>query len=456
MTSQPIILGAGMTGLAAGWVSGLPIFEAADVSGGLCASYYLRPGAADRLFTPPEDGDAYRFEIGGGHWIFGGDPAVRQFIHRLTPLKDHRRASSVYFANNALSVPYPLQNHLRYLGPELAVQAVAEMARPQQGAFRTMREWLQTCFGPTLCQRFFFPFHERYTAGLYTSIAPQDAYKSPVDLSLAIRGALQEVAAVAKRNFAVQGEEAAKRKFRGTAGYNATFRYPCSDLSTLARAMAQHCTVHYGKRAVRIDAHEKIVVFADGTEIPYNTIISTLPLNTMLTMTDIQLDTPADPFTSVLVLNIGAVKGQCCPQDHWLYTSDARSGFHRVGLYSNVDASFLPKSGQEQHDRVSLYIERAYAGGAKPAESEVQDYIRNVVAELQEWQFIEDVDVCDQTWVETAYTWAYPGLSWKEDALQALETYSIYQVGRYGRWAFQGIADSVRDGFIVGASFKSW
>lgn len=431
MKDQNIIFGAGMTGLAAGYVSGLPIFEAADAPGGICASYYLRPGKSERLFARPDDGEAFRFEIGGGHWIFGGDAAVCQFINRLSSLKEHLRRSSVYFQNDALSVPYPLQNHLQYLGAEVAAQALTEMARPQP-SFRTMREWLEACFGPTLCRRFFFPFHERYTAGFYTSIAPQDAYKSPVNLSLAIHGALQDVPAV---------------------GYNATFRYPHSDLSTLARAMAQHCTIHYGKRAIRVDMHEKTVCFADGTELPYNTIISTLPLNTMLSITDIQLDTPADPFTSVLVLNLGAVKGQCCPQDHWLYTPDARSGFHRVGLYSNVDASFLPKSGQEQHDRVSLYIERAYAGGAKPAESEVQDYIQHVVTELQEWQCIEDVEVCDPTWVDVAYTWAYPDSRWKDEALRALETYNIYQVGRYGRWHFQGIADSIRDGFIVGASF---
>jgi hypothetical protein len=27
-------------------------------------------------------------------------------------------------------------------------------------------------------------------------------------------------------------------------------------------------------------------------------------------------------------------------------------------------------------------------------------------------------------------------------------------VGRYARWVFQGIADSIRDGLLVGASFR--
>ena len=35
-----------------------------------------------------------------------------------------------------------------------------------------------------------------------------------------------------------------------------------------------------------------------------------------------------------------------------------------------------------------------------------------------------------------------------------MEEHGIYQVGRYGRWIFQGIADSIKDGFFAGASFK--
>jgi protoporphyrinogen oxidase len=64
-----IVLGAGMTGLAAGFSSGWPVYEASDVCGGICSSYYMRPGDTRRHANPPDDKAAYRFEIGGGHWI---------------------------------------------------------------------------------------------------------------------------------------------------------------------------------------------------------------------------------------------------------------------------------------------------------------------------------------------------------------------------------------------------
>ena len=179
-------------------------------------------------------------------------------------------------------------------------------------------------------------------------------------------------------------------------------------------------------------------------------------LNRMLEMTKLATDDEPAPYTSVLVLNIGAQKGSACPDDQWLYNPDARSGFHRVGFYSHVDASFLPRSARETRDRVAIYVERAYQAGKKPTEQEIQNYCDAVVKELQDWNYIQDVEVVHPTWVDIAYTWAFPGSRWKERALQALQKHDIYQVGRYGRWAFQGIADSIRDGFILGASLKNY
>src|ERR1700730_8245413 len=53
------VVGGGMTGLAAGMASGFTVLEGRGCPGGMCASYLK---------------DGYAFEIGGGHWIFGGDP----------------------------------------------------------------------------------------------------------------------------------------------------------------------------------------------------------------------------------------------------------------------------------------------------------------------------------------------------------------------------------------------
>jgi protoporphyrinogen oxidase len=429
-----LILGGGMSGIAAGIASGYPICEMMEAPGGICSSYYMRPGQMQRVSNLPVDGEAYRFEIGGGHWIFGGDPAILRFLGSVVPLKSYARRSSVYFRGQNLYVPYPLQYHLGYLDKRVALAALDEMATAPRGVPETMLAWLEQSFGKTLTDLFFGPFHKRYTAGLCASIAPQDAFKSPVDFSLALRGVLEKVPPV---------------------GYNVTFTYPTEGLNALSQAMAVQSHINYKKEAVEVDVAHRAVYFSDGTSASYDMLISTLPLNRMMALSALTVESETDPYTSVLVLNIGAIRGSECPDDHWLYVPEARSGFHRVGFYSNVDVSFLPASSQEDNSRVNLYVERAYQGGKKPEEEEIRAYTQAVVQELQEWGFIGQVEVLDATWIEVAYTWIRSGSKWRSEALKVLEQHGIYQVGRYGRWMFQGIGDSIRDGFYVGQALRS-
>lgn len=428
------ILGAGVTGLAAARSSGLPVFEAAEAPGGICSSYYVRPGSSERLHASPADGESYRFEIGGGHWIFGGDRFALDLLEHHAPARRYERRSSVFFHDEGRYVPYPLQNHLRFLEPAVAGPALAEMARPRRGGGTTMRDWLVESFGSTLGELFFLPFHELYTANLYEVIAPQDAYKSPVDLATVIRGAFGDAPAV---------------------GYNVTFLYPEGGLDRLTRSLAAGSDVRYGMRVTAIDASAREVRFADGFRFRYDELFSTLPLNRTLELAGLAAEEPPDPHTSVLVLNLGAVRGERCPDDHWLYNCRTRSGFHRVGFYSNVDRSFLPASARAGGDRVSIYVERAYAGGTTVEPSEVDRYAAAVVAELQAWGFIDDAEVVDPTWIDVAYTWSRPGSRWRQQAIARLAEHGIHSIGRYGTWKFQGIAESVQEGLYVGAALRA-
>ena len=430
MSDKAVILGSGMTGIAAGIASRAPVYESNESPGGICSSYYVRSGEKNRHIQQPDDQEAYRFEIGGGHWIFGGDNRVLNLINRFVKSNQYARRSSVYFRKTDLYVPYPLQNHLRYLGSKIAKQALAEMTE-QKGPCGTMKEWLNQCFGATLCDLFFFPFHELYTAGLYNHIAPQDAYKSPVDLKLVKKGVSESVSQV---------------------GYNVSFLYPDKGLNFLAQRMASGCDVHYNKEVVKIDVHNKIIHFNDTTSKVYDILFSTIPLNKVAEMSGIKVKAKPDPYTSVLVLNIGAVRGNRCPDDHWLYIPDSNSGFHRVGFYSNVDRSFLPASVRNAGNRVGMYVERAFPQDQKHSPKEVSAYTNSVLTELQDLDFIGDPEVVDNTWVDIAYTWSWPGSNWRELAIEKLKRHNIHQIGRYGAWTFQGIADSIRDGLRTGAA----
>jgi protoporphyrinogen oxidase len=294
-----------------------------------------------------------------------------------------------------------------------------------------MADWMRASFGPTLCELFFEPFHERYTAGLWRSIAPQDGYKSPGGVSAIVRGAFEETP---------------------PAGYNTQFLYPQDGLGTLAQRMGANADVHYGKRVVRIDTGRRNVDFADGGGLRYDALISTLPLNKIMELTALQSASTPDPYTSVLVVNIGAVRGSRCPGDHWVYVPESKAGFHRVGFYSNVDVSFVPRSARDRLDAVGLYVELAYRGGEKLDESGIAKACAQVVEELREWEWVKEDEVVDATWIDVAYTWSWPASRWRQEALALLEAQDIYQVGRYATWRFQGIAQSIRDGLAAGGA----
>jgi len=426
LDNNTIILGAGITGLSAGMDIKVNIYESSSISGGICASYYITPEGKKFYFR--DDEETYRFEIGGGHWIFGQDEYILNFINSLSPVKSYERKSAVYFPKEGFYVPYPLQNHLSYLPKDIAKKALDEIRKDDNRTVSTLADWLELNFGKTLCELFFFPFHQLYTAGLFTKIAPQDKFKTPVNKELIIKGLKEKTPAV---------------------GYNATFVYPKMGLDSLIRKMASECKVNYNKKVIKIDINKREILFEDGSGVKYESIISTLPLNKVIQMTGIELDEPLAPYTSVLVVNIGAKKGEKCPDYHWLYIPQSKSGFHRVGFYSNVDNSFLPVSSRKYNDRVSIYVEKAYIGGDRPENEEIKKLCSDIVEELKNWGFIKEAEVIDPTWIDIAYTWQYPDSKWRKKALKILKENQIYQTGRYGKWKFQGIAESIRDGLSI-------
>src|ERR1051325_2557114 len=139
-----LIMGAGITGLAAAKSTGFTVYEARDEAGGICTSYYLSPRQSARQGRPPDDQEAYRFELGGGHWIFGQDAEFLDWLNQNTPYRTYSRKASVYLNPLDVFVPYPIQNHLSFLGQELAQKAYQQILDCQKNgsSVKTMKDWL--------------------------------------------------------------------------------------------------------------------------------------------------------------------------------------------------------------------------------------------------------------------------------------------------------------------------
>ncbi len=437
--SAHFIVGGGVSGLAAGMASGASVYESHPWPGGLCASYYVESVSGLRRPAPPDDGEAYRFEVGGGHWVWGADPVVWHLFRSMVEWRTYVRRAVVFLPSRDLVVPYPLQYHLRYLGQHTGVAVLREIeaARSRGNQPQTLAEWLRVTFGDTLCELFFDPFHRLYTAGLWQEVAAPDEAKSPADLRLVAEG-------LASAN--------------AGAGYNTEFHYPVGGLDLLIRKMATACRLHLNRTVAGINLERQVVRFADGAEQGFRRILSTLPLSTVVRIADLRLSEECEPYSSVVVINIGAGRGTACPDAQWVYVPESRSGFHRVGFYSHVDPMFLPASCREDPQRIGLYVEVARRGGDRPDEVELGRICGSVVGELTDWGWIRHADIVDPTWVDVAYTWTRPGSQWRIRALKALEASGVVQVGRFARWETrvqdQGIAQSVCNGLAAGASLR--
>lgn len=368
-----IILGAGITGLAAGFKTGATIYEKTGNPGGICQTYHK---------------DGYTFENGGGHWMFGSGKAI-DFTKTYTTMDEYERKAGIYY--NTI-MDYPIQTFAN------------KEPDANQG---TMKEWLLNKFGKEMCNMFFFPFNNRYTAGRYNYVIQDDEYKSPSP---------------------------------GGLGFVPSFHYPRNGWTeSFIKPLASQCKIEYKKTASSIDTDKKEVAFSDGDVVGYDRLISTIPLDDLLMMagrTPLLL-----PYTSVLVLNIGAEKGVNFPDKHWLYVPFNKTGFFRIGFYSNVVYDKAPQG------KCALCVEMAF--GNVEAEFLDLDVIQfEVMRELQGLGIIGKVDVYDPKWIEHAYTWLYPS-SKREEYIKWLNDRDIISIGRYGKWKFQGMAASIEDGLSV-------
>ena len=162
-----------------------------------------------RSTTAPADGSPTGSRSAAATGSSAATPRRSPSSSATCELPVYERMAVVRLGSLGLTVPYPLQAHVDALGRGDAQRSRATSSRRGQAPTRrrpTLGAGCSASFGPTLCDLFFVPFHDRYTAGLTDQIAPQDAYKSPAS--------------------------------PGNRGYNTSFRYPVGGLDRLAQRLA--------------------------------------------------------------------------------------------------------------------------------------------------------------------------------------------------------------------------
>jgi len=432
MRNRLVIVGGGITGLFAGIITGAPIYEKNSYPGGLLSSYCININTGEKKHCKHREEDDVLFELGGGHWLWGLDKnaIIHRALTRFSGFKRYQRRSAVYLTDYDLFVPYPLQYHIGHLPKDLRDAALEDIiiARKNSKLFDnhklTFAEFLKLSFGETLYKIFFEPYNYAYTAGLLYEVAPPRKMKIPNDLDIILRGS--------------------KENAQSFTGYNAYFYYPVDGLGPLMWKMCSVTKCHLDHRVTFLDVNRKQITINDSHSVKYDTLVATIPLLEILKISDMKefLYNP-DPYTGVLCVNAVVKKGRKTPKDHWIYVSKSKSGFHRIGYYSNVDKMFLPAKYRSE-DFVSIYIEKVFRGGFRPQNLDTEAI--NMLNEAIEFGFIGEVLLYDFNFVEYAYTWQRPGSTWVDNAIKVLIDSNIIPIGRYASWGkVEGVIECMEE-----------
>jgi protoporphyrinogen oxidase len=419
-----LIVGGGPTGLGAAWrlqelgFDDFLLLEACDGPGGLASSYL--------------DPSGFTWDI-GGHVQFSHYRYYDQLLDRA--LGDawlhHERESWVFIRQRF--VPYPFQNNIHRLDPDERTRVLQglERATADRDSGRpatNFGDWILATFGDELAQLFMYPYNFKVWG--YPASA------------LGVRWMGERVA--------VPDLERIRRNVREMKddvswGPNSTFRFPVrGGTGAIWRGVASLLDprhVVFGARVTGVALADGVLRLADGRSIPYDTLISSMPLTDLCDICE-GLSSEATQaarslmYSSVHVFGVGLRGGkpESLRKKCWIYFPEPESPYYRVTVFSNYSPHNVP-SGDGYWSLMAEVCESP----AKP-----------VVADALEGWTLSALarDGLIPAQAEVVSVWhrreehGYPTPSLERDRIlgvvqPVLEEHGVHSRGRFGAWKYE-------------------
>ena len=429
MKVRHLIIGAGPTGLGAAWrleqrgVTEWLVLEAGDVAGGLAQSIV--------------DEHGFTWDL-GGHVQFSHYEMFDQLMDDLLGVDGwlyHDRESWVWIRGRF--VPYPFQLNLHRLpdaDQDVCLRGLAEAAA--NGSTRTkpanFGEWILRTFGTGIADLFMRPYNQKVWA------------RSPDHMDwrwIGDRVAVADIERV-RENVRLQRDDV-------SWGPNNRFRFPRrGGTGAVWQALARRLMSRPGRTgrvmfgaAVRyVDTRERRVALTDGREFRYEQLISTIPLDRFVAMSDLARDLRAAirdlEHSSTHVVGIGlhgappAVLAKKC----WMYFPESDCPFYRVTHFSHYSPNNVPNASTQW----SLMAEVSESPDCPVDCDRVRsDVVRGLIAT----SLLSSERQVHHTW-HTRLEHGYPVPSLNRDrGLEGIQTMlrarDVYSRGRFGAWKYE-------------------
>jgi protoporphyrinogen oxidase len=415
---QILIIGAGPCGLACAreldrvghrnW----QILEASDRAGGLAGSV--------------RDPAGFTWDL-GGHVVFSHFGEFDALLDEVMDGDVLRHDRSSYIRYGGRWVPYPFQNNLRYLPEAVRDECLEGLSQAPGGDVGSdFATWMRAVFGPGITRHFMEPYNDKVWA---TPLAEMSS------------GWIGERVSVldyqrALRNVREQRDDVAW-------GPNNEFAFPArGGTGEIYRRVAHRLgeRIRYLAPVIAVEPKAKRVRIANGGHESYGALVSTMPLDRLVTMLSDRPEPVAAAASKlrhngVYMVGVG-YEAPLGDDKSWMYFPGDEAPFYRATNFAKYAAANVP--GGDAGRYCSFMTETAYSDHKPEPRAGLEE---RVEAGLRRAGVIDDRPEVASIHVEQIeYAYPIPTLD-RDPALALLQPWlaaqGIYSRGRFGSWRYE-------------------
>lgn len=240
--------------------------------------------------------------------------------------------------------------------------------------------------------------------------------------------------------------------------YNSKFWYPKYDgIQLLVKSLSNNLDftrVRNNSPINKINLEKQIIQTEAGLEIKYDSLITSIPLNILISKSELKEKyeeylnkeiTAATVFS--LHIGINTKIPEIYQDVHWIYFAEQEFPFYRVGFYSNFNNVMAPK------DKYSIYAEVGVTNYLLNQKDIIRDVIKNleIVGILKE----KNIEVIITNYMKDGYVhYTHKREELLNEIFTKLNKKNVITIGRYGKWQYSSMEDSIREGFQSIAGIK--
>lgn len=418
-----VIIGAGPTGLAAGY----RLRELGYENFAMFESRYKVGGLASSERSP----NGFIYDI-GGHVLFSHYRYFDQLFDRLIgdEYQELQRESWVWMFDRFL--PYPFQNNIKYLPRDVVLECLLGLIEAQKqpldkSRFADFEDLIHGVFGAGIAKYFMMPYNFKVWAH-----PPRMMNKEWIGERVATPP-IERVLG----NVILDREDV-------SWGPNATFKYPryggTGELFDRMRPYVED-NLRLCAPVAGVDVEQREVVLSDGSRESYDILLSTMPLDILVRSLSgevpdcVRRQAARLRHSGSYIVGIG-IKQPAPSKKCWMYFPESNCPFYRLTYLSNYSPEVVPDASTHY----SILAEISHSE-FKPVDK--RTIVDETIQGLVNARMItaEDRrDIVDAHLIERDYTYPTPSLE-RDEALRTvqpwLESQGIYSRGRFGAWRYE-------------------